>query len=249
MPPLPLILVFILCLILLLPLRAAATEAQPGDCVVLLHGLARSPSSMKGLERALSREGYRVVNIGYPSLHMPLERLASEHLPAALAKQLPSDAAPVHFVTHSFGGILLRQFLANHELPNLGRVVMLAPPNHGSEVADSFRKSSLVCFFAGPNFTRIGTAAGDAPQQLAPVHFQLGVIAGDRSLNPLFSALLPGPDDGKVAVASTRVAGMKDFVVVHSTHMGMKWRGETQRQVAHFLAHGGFEHPAATPRD
>jgi len=239
----------LLCTLAALPATGIAGAASSGpatnahlksDVVVLLHGLGRTRSSMKGVEWALTKQGYRVVNIGYPSLRMPLERLADEHLHAALASQVPDGALRVHFVTHSFGGILLRHYLAGHSVPNLGRVVMLAPPNHGSEVVTSLRKSPFVRWFAGPNFLRLGTGPEDSPQRLAPVDFELGVIAGDRSFNPWFSALLDGPDDGKVSVASTRVEGMKDFLVVHSSHVGLKWRGETQRQIARFLERGRF---------
>ncbi len=233
-------LLVLLCLALLSPSRATADEANSGDCVVLLHGLARTRGSMKGVEWALTKQGYRVVNIGYPSLRVPLERLADEHLHVALERQLPPGARRVHFVTHSFGGILLRKYLAGHRVPNLGRVVMLAPPNQGSAVVTSLRKNPLVRLFAGPNFMRLGTGPDDTPQQLAPVDFELGVIAGDRSFNPWFSALLDGPDDGKVSVASTRVEGLKDFLVVHSSHVGLKWRPETQLAIARFLEHGAF---------
>ena len=251
MPGLVFILVALLGLtVLRVPQAGAAqSDARAIECVVLLHGLGRSPAAMKGLERALARQGYRVVNIGYPSLRVPVERLADVHLHHALTTQLPDDAPQIHFVTHSFGGILLRQYLSNHDLPKLGRVVMLAPPNQGSELADSSRKNSFARWLAGPNLALLGTAPGDVPKRLGPVSFDLGVIAGDRSFNPILSALLPGPDDGKVSVASTRIEGMKDFLVLHSSHMGIKWRAETARQVARFLAHGSFQHPLPRPRE
>ncbi len=223
---------------------AAPGDAPAAECVVLLHGLGRTPTAMRVMEHALVRQGYRVVNIGYPSLRVPLEQLADVHLHNALATRLPAEVARVHFVTHSFGGLLVRQYLANHDFPKLGRVVMLAPPNQGSELADSARRNSLARRLAGPNLARLGTSPGDVPKQLGPVAFELGVIAGDRSLNPIASAFLPGPDDGKVAVTSTRIAGMQDHLVVHRSHLGIKWDARTQAQTAYFLAHGRFQRPA-----
>ena len=242
----------LLCLGLMRPLRVSASEVhevQSAECVMLLHGLGRTPAAMKGLEHALARQGYRVVNLGYPSLRVPVDRLADGHLHHALVARLPVDAPRIHFVTHSFGGILLRQYLSNHDLPRLGRVVMLAPPNQGSELADSWRKNPLVRLLVGPNFALLGTAPGDAPKRLGPVNCDLGVIAGDRSVNPFFSSLLPGPNDGKVSVTSTRIDGMRDFLVVHRSHMGIKWAAETQQQAAHFLADGNFQHSLPRPRE
>src|SRR5258706_15336794 len=127
----------------------SASNNKPKDCVVLLHGLCRTGFSMNYVERSLVRRGYNVVNITYPSYCVPLERLADENLDRALTRRVPQDARRVHFVTHSMGGILLREFFASHHVENLGRVVMLGPPNHGSEKADLFKSSALLRWITG----------------------------------------------------------------------------------------------------
>lgn len=237
--------IFILSSVWIRAAEAAAAECReakaPGEMVALLHGRGRTSVSMKGLEWYLARRGYRVVNITYPSLSHSIEELADQHLDRELKEEIGDRSAAVHFVTHSLGGIVLRQYLSNHSLTNLGRVVMLAPPNQGSELADWLKQRAWGQRLLGQSGRQLGTAATDLPKRLGPVRFDLGVIAGDRSWNPWFSWIIPGPDDGKVGVENTKVEGLKDFLVVHSSHTWMMWRRSTLHQVEHFLAQGRFD--------
>ncbi len=213
---------------------------RSGDYVVLLHGMGRTALSMKRLEWSLAGRGYRVVNVSYPSTRLPVERLANECLDAILRERVSDPSVKIHFVTHSLGGIVLRYYLANHELANLGRAVMLAPPNQGSEVADRLGSNFLYRHFTGPSGQQLGTGDNDLPRQLGPANFEVGIIAGDRSLNPVFSWLLPGPDDGKVSVESTKLEGAQGFLVTHQTHTWMMWRQSVIRQIVAFLESGRF---------
>jgi triacylglycerol lipase len=224
--------------------NAASQLNKPGqDVVVLLHGMGRSTLSMKRIEWALVNRGYRVVNVGYPSTLHSVEQLARSHLAPALRDlDLPSGGR-VHFVTHSLGAILLRQQLAMEPMPNLGRVVMLGPPNRGSELAEGWKRKFWYRLATGPSGQQVGTGERDLPRALGPAQFELGVIAGDRSLNPIFSRILPGPDDGKVAVAATRLEGMADFTVVHTSHTGLPCRKIVIQQVISFLETGRFSKP------
>ena len=218
----------------------ASTNATK-DCVVLLHGLGRTGLSMKPVERSLVRRGYSVVNLTYPALWVPLERLADEHLHEALASRVPPDTGRIHFVTHSMGGILVRQYLASHRVANLGRVVMIGPPNQGSEKADLFKSCALGRWLTGPNLSRLGTGPDDLPQTMGAVDFEAGVIAGDRPwLGPIWKRTMPG--DGIVAVESTKVAGMKDFTIVHGSHTLLMNQRETLEQMGEFIQHGRFRH-------
>lgn len=219
--------------------KAPAAEQRAGDCVVLLHGLGRSAWSMKRLEWALRKENYQVINRSYPSTRLSVAEAAA-WLDDVL-KDRPAGAGQIHFVTHSLGGIVLRQYLAERPIENLGRVVMLAPPNQGSELADKLKPNALYRFFTGPGGQQLGTDAASLPRQLPPADFDLGVVAGDRSLNPLFSNYLPGPDDGKVTVASTRLAGMRDFLVVHHSHTWLAWTRPVTIAVKQFLKSGQFD--------
>ena len=226
-----------LCCVFFAALMAgtAQADATTGEWVVLLHGLGRSSLSLKRIQWTLQSAGYQVVNVSYPSRRYPVERLSEDHLSRIISTKVPVDAGKIHFVTHSLGGIVLRQYLAHHTLTNLGRVVMLAPPNHGSRLADSLRGHALGRWILGPAGCELGTTANDVPQRLGPVHFPLCVIAGDASLNPLFSCVMKDSNDGKVSVESAKISGMSEFVVVHSSHTWLMWRAETMRHVLEFL--------------
>ena len=221
--------------------RAAERRMAQRETVVLLHGLGRTPRSMRRLETALARGGYRVVNVKYSAGRKPIDAIA-DLLDSRLAACRGAAGVRVHFVTHSYGGIVLRYYLETRSFPNLGRVVMLGPPSTGSEMADLLRKIPVVRSIAGPTRRSLGTDSQSLPARLGPVHFELGIIAGNRSLNPLFSWLIPGPDDGMVSVERAKVPGMTDFLVLPHTHSFIMRSREVMAQTGTFLQTGRFDH-------
>jgi triacylglycerol lipase len=219
-------------------LLCLATGPAAANCVVLLHGLARTETSFALMETALKAEGFEVVRPGYPSTKATISELADKTLPDAVAS---CPAGDVHFVTHSMGGILVRDWLSRKRPDNLGRVVMLAPPNKGSEVIDLFSGLYLFEQINGPAASQLGTGDQSLPLALPPVDYPVGVIAGNQSLNVYFSALLPGADDGKVAVSSTVVSGMTDHITLPVTHTFMMNNPRVITETLLFLQSGAFD--------
>jgi len=267
-----------LCCALAVPGGAHARGAAAAEpTVVLLHGLNRTRCSMARLEAALAARGRRVVNLGYPSAAHGVKALAALLLDR-LQRCCEADLARgLDFVTHSLGGILVRALAARVPALPIRRVVMLAPPNRGSELADVLRDSAAYRLLTGPvgqqlgtgadsvpnrlgavdfelgiidgrtSLKQLGTGADSVPNRLGAVDFELGIIAGRTSLNPLHSWLIPGPDDGTVAVARTRVDGMRDHVLVDASHSFIVYDPEAVRQALHFLDHGRFDHRIRSP--
>ncbi|WP_372809038.1 esterase/lipase family protein [Pontiella sp.] len=227
------------------PEAPTCASVGPGETVVLLHGLARSSRSMNKLARELAAEGYTVINHGYPSRSATVEVLAKDIFEALEARI--AQAPQVHFVTHSMGGIVLREHLEHNEIPNLGRVVMLAPPSRGSEVPDKLGWLKPFQWINGPAGNQLGTGSESRPLRQKPPAFELGIIAGDRSINPILSMLIPGKDDGKVSLARVKPATYTDYVQLHATHPCISRNRKAIAQTKYFLEHGMFKHEGDRP--
>jgi len=211
------------------------------EFAILLHGLARTSHSMSEMAGRLAAEGYRVINLDYPSRTETIEALAESVLAEAIMDCRNAGAKKIHFVTHSMGGIIVWYYLKHHEMKDLGKVVMLSPPNKGSEVVDKLEENFIFKWVNGPAGQQLGTVRDALPRQLGKVDFELGVIAGDRSINPILSLMIPGEDDGKVSVANAAVPGMTDFITIAATHTFIINDSEAIEQTLAFLKSGKFQ--------
>jgi pimeloyl-ACP methyl ester carboxylesterase len=215
-----------------------------GDYVVLVHALAWTSRSMNKISETLSSEGYIVINLDYPSRRHSIENLADNFLAKTINKLCTDKKKKIHFVTHSLGGIIVRKYIADHPKLNIGRVVMITPPNKGSKVVDFFRNNFLFKAYFGPALQQLGTKKNSFINVNLDksVKFELGVIAGNCCINPLIHFLIKGPNDGLITVASTKINGMKDHIIIHSTHLFIVTNEECIKQVSYFLNYGHFYH-------
>ena len=224
----------------------AAEPKNKTEAVVLLHGLGRTAKSMVYMEERLTVAGYTVYNYDYESRKNEIDYLVAD-LQEFLEDCCLQKGTSLHFVTHSLGGILVRALIAEKRPDNLGRVVMLSPPNKGSEVADYIKDYSLFKDLLGPASMQLGTSPDSIPNRLGPADFEVGIITGDRTIDPISSWIIPGKDDGKVAIERTKLEGMADFVVMHVSHAFIMEEPAVVDEVIFFLQQGRFSHPEVLP--
>ncbi|MFP4163791.1 MAG: esterase/lipase family protein [Chitinispirillaceae bacterium] len=227
----------LLLVFMMFPAVCARTQSQ--EAVILLHGLGRSSSSMEKMEKHMKDSGYLVVNVDYQSTKTSIDDVA-DSLVFPRVDSLEAKVKKIHFVTHSMGGIIVRHLFANHEIESAGRVVMMGPPNRGSEVADFLTKIKADAVL-GDNLKKLRTDSASLVNLLPAPDCEFGVIAGTRSINLINSIIIKGRDDGKVSVENTRLEGMKDHVVVPVTHTFMMRNGKVIEQTLHFLKRGCFK--------
>lgn len=224
----------IVCLLCALIRPVIASEV-----VIVLHGLARSADSMTKMADALAAAGYTVHNLDYPSRHHPIETLAA--MVRCQIEALTTSEDTIHFVTHSMGGIIVRSIQKDAPFDTIGRVVMLSPPNHGSELVEALGDYSVFEWINGPAGDQLGTDPNGFIAQLGPIDFELGVITGDYSINWINSMIIPGDDDGKVSTESAKLPGMCDYRIIHATHPSIMVHEEAITATLHFLNSGRFD--------
>lgn len=208
--------------------------------VILLHGIARTRFSMLFLAWELKKQGFYVVNRTYPSRKLPIEKL-STFIDQAIDDCKQNNAIPIHFVAHSLGSILVRHYFQHHETNNIGRVVMLGPPNHGSEIVSLLRSASWFKKIWGSAGQQLGVEFDSLPNTLKPINLEIGVIAGNNNGYPILSSLIAKPNDGLVSLESAKLNEMKDFCILPISHGAMLFHRAVSRQVIGFIINGYFD--------
>jgi pimeloyl-ACP methyl ester carboxylesterase len=192
--------------------RQRGLPPMHGKAVIVLHGLFRSQSSMNGLCRYLAEQGgYTVFNVAYPSTRRDI---AAHARSLALVIKNLEGIEEINFVAHSMGNIVVRRYLGDHTSrrspsgalpstverrpdPRIKRMVMLGPPNHGSEVALTLAENKVFEPITGRSVRQLGLDWATLEDKLATPQFEFGIIAGGRGDDHGFNPLLPGDDDGR----------------------------------------------------
>jgi pimeloyl-ACP methyl ester carboxylesterase len=218
----------------------ATHTLEESECVVLVHGLWRSGFAMRSIASDLEDHGYQTVSVDYPSTQEEIPELVQGYLLKSYEECAQTGAKKIHLVSHSMGGILIRQFLQSHSLPAGSRVVMLSPPNQGSELSEKFGESWWYQWAVGPAGVSLSANQGGIISKLREIAEPVGIIAAYRDWSVWPNAWLPHPNDGTVSVESMKLAEMDDFILVNSGHALMRFNDEVQSQIRQFLAVGEF---------
>jgi triacylglycerol lipase len=219
-----------------------ARSSQPTDTVVLIHGLGRTRRSMWVVGMWLKFCGYQVTSIGYPSRCVSIAEAVERHIAPKLARIELNEGSRVHFVTHSLGGIVFRAWAAQRDVAfPLGRAVLLAPPNRGSEIIDELSQWRWVRWLLGPVSAELGTNADSTPNSLGPLPPETGVIMGSKDTLPVFRHLLGDESDGVVTISGAHGDGEADFVLLPANHATIILQPAVFRAVHRFLRTGSFQ--------
>ncbi len=225
----------------------SAKSPPPIDTVVLIHGFGRTRRSMWMVGVWLKFCGYRVTSLGYPSRCVSIAEAVERHIAPQLERLDLEPDSRVHFVTHSLGGIVFRAWAAQRDpaFP-LGRAVLLAPPNQGSQIIDELRQWRWVRWLLGPVSAELGTDAESTPNSLGPLPPDTGIIVGNKATLPFFRHLLGPASDGVVTIAGAHAAGEADFTVLPTDHTFIIWQPAVFWAVRQFLLTGSFTAPPAS---
>lgn len=215
-------------------------SSNKGDYVVILHGIARSHKHMKKLAWFLSKNGFDVINLNYPSTSYNIEEL-TDIINPAISSRITQDKK-IHFVGYSMGGLMVRALIHKYKYKNLGKVVQLATPNQGSEIADLVKNLWLYKKIYGPAGQQLITDQTAIKHLFGEVNYELGIIAGNSIIDIICWTIIPGKNDGKVAVARTKLKGMKDHIIVNSAHTFFPSNKKVLKQTLHFIQNGQFKH-------
>lgn len=228
---------------LILPLNtSSATDEDSQDLVILVHGLARSGNAMWLIGHRLEKAGHKTCAIDYPSMTASFEKTQAA-LSSEIERCIKSNNAfgAVHFVTHSLGGPLTRKYLSSNPLKNMGRMVMLSPPNHGSDLVERFDHLKYFRSILGPVASELTADQRSWLARIPAPDYEVGVLAGNYTFNPIAAYLLDGKDDGAVSIEDMKLKDMADFREISATHVTIRYSSAASRQIFEFLATGHFE--------
>lgn len=216
-------------------------QSYAGDYVVILHGFGQSSKSMQRLETYLTDSGYEVINISYPSSKYSIPKLAKDFVWQEVIKKRTDKRRKIHFIGYSMGGVVARYIIEHIKPVNFGKLVLIASPVGGSEIANLIRDFSFTRKFFGPAVEDLATDSDVIKRLKSRVNYDVGVISGNISLNFITSFfLISGESDGTVSLESTKVSGMKDHQIMPYPHFMMIRNSKVPKFLVNFLSCSKF---------
>lgn len=218
-----------------------------GKVVIVLHGIIRTRSSMTKVCKFLEDYGgYTTLNVTYASTRSDLDAHAAGL--ARVIQNLEPGVTEINFVAHSLGNLVIRRYLSNGYQqrdgltvdPRLHRIVMLAPPNKGSHMAEVFKNNAVLDLVWGRSARQLAEGWGQRQDDLAVPRCQFGILAGSVGSPGNRIPLLPGDDDLVVSVEETKLLGARDFAVLPVIHGRIMADPTACKYTLMFLQHGYF---------
>ncbi len=208
--------------------------------VIFMHGALKSASSMDKLEAAFSSADYHTFNWDFNSRDFTVIQNAAKL--DSILRHKDYLEHTLHFVTHSMGGIVIRYYLENYNPPNVGRFVMIAPPNQGSQIATELRGFPPFRWLYRKNVDYLVTGSDAFAPNAGIPDCEFGIIAGGTGGKYGFTWYLPGDDDSILSVEQTKLQGAADFILLHHIHATIMMEDDTIKQSLYFIQHGEFLH-------
>ena len=210
------------------------------ESVIVIHGFARRAQSMEPLVHKVHQAGYEVRNVGYASISQSVDEIKTEVFSKFDQYISKNPEKKIHFVGHSLGGLLVRAYLDQKKLKNLGSVVLMGTPNKGTSLVNEHEDKWYFAWL-GPVIAELGVDNSQFLKTLKAPYYTVGVIAGSKPYSRWSSETLKGQNDGLVAVESTKLEGMSDFIVIDVNHSRMKRDPKVIEQVIYFLKNSEFK--------
>lgn len=206
--------------------------------VILLHGILGEKKCMKKFADFLENNGYKTLNIGYASSKYDISTICN-HIHAEIL-DFSNKVDKINFIGFSLGGLIIRAYLNINKPTNLNRVVMIGTPNKGSEIADYLKNYWIYKKLYGPAGQQLTTDQSNFREIFGNIYYELGVIAGESSVNFIANKIINQSNDGRVSIINTYIKGLSDHIVIKSHHRKLTSNQQVWKLSLDFLNKGKF---------
>lgn len=232
------------------------------DFLVLLHGIYGKSSDMESIAQNF-KDNYRIINIQYPTTKETAEEISdlyiepnienikeqifSENFHKKIGNQYYEIAEnsnkinknfnqniKINFVAHSMGTGILRYYLKENPLENLGKVVFISPPSHGSHLADVPFVDKLPSML-GKVVPQFSTKKDSFVNQLGEPDYDYMILIGNKTNNPLYSMIIRGKDDGMVPLKTAKMKSDNFKIIENTTHTSILKDKRTMKEISKFF--------------
>lgn len=206
--------------------------------VILVHGILRSSRCMRAFEAEFIKQGYKVLNVNYPSTKLDIKSIVEYLKPSIMV--FAKNLKKIHFVGHSLGGIIIRALLNVEKPANLGKVVLVGSPIQGSELARKFKKFRIFKWIFGPAGIDLALPSKEMSAMFGKIDYEIGVIAGFNKYNFLANLLLKEKNDGMVTIKSTQDQEISNHIIIETGHLRLAKNKEVIDKTIKFIKEASF---------